>query len=162
MFVYMLTQVFHGWYFFPVILSATVPIFLASGNAAVVAGALALIALPFSAARAQKEVSLRREHRVELAEILEQRACLGDKTRGFRPDQIYDVGVLGRSISPAEHDRGRYYNYSLFGAPTAPEGSILILGPRVLDLRPSAFEPLLRRWDLSKAERCGRFLIVRD
>jgi hypothetical protein len=132
----MMTQPPHGWYWFPVILSAVVP-FGRLGPKGAGAMGLILLVLLYPFGYLQHELSYKSLHLRELEQVALQQQCVRDKLTAFQPDVVYDMAAIGTFIA----GRGQHgwtalnFHESFIGLVMAPSKApgakqVLLLGER--------------------------------
>lgn len=135
-YAFMMTQPPHGWYWFPVILSAVVP-FGRLGPKGAGAMGLILLVLLYPFGYLQHELSYKSLHLRELEQVALQQQCVRDKLTAFQPDVVYDMAAIGTFIA----GRGQHgwtalnFHESFIGLVMAPSKApgakqVLLLGER--------------------------------
>jgi len=162
---FMMTQPPHGWYWFPVVLSAIIPFNQLGTKGAIIAGGV-LLSLLYPFENAKHELSYKQMHLRELDQVKIQRHCIMEKLANIQPNVVYDMSAIGTFISSAPQHNWRAFNYHdsfvaliISPKPTAiGKKQILLLGERT---EINFGLPLLHKQNPNKIiDQCGTIKIV--
>lgn len=150
MFLFMLTQPLHNWYWFPVILGSVIPVaFTVSKRKsyrvmlATLFLAIASVNLFYSLDNITSEINFRKSHIAEYKSFDEDEQCVELAITSARPNVVYDLAMIGRVISLLGKERYENYPTSFSVLPSIEDlrentGRMAIIGPRAATVTPIA------------------------
>ncbi|VVO19797.1 hypothetical protein PS712_04138 [Pseudomonas fluorescens] len=148
MFVFMLTQPLHNWYWFPVILGSIVPVAFSTCRGvtyrAVFAASFAAVIgvnFYFSLPNIKSELSFRQSHIAEYKSFDRDVSCVQSEISAAKPKVVYDMAMIGRSVNVLDETLRKNYPASFSALPGMQElqgksGQLAIIGPRAAAITP--------------------------
>lgn len=148
MFVFMLTQPLHNWYWFPVILGSVIPVAFTTRRDAVYRGvlaasfvALACVNFAYSFSNIKSELTFRESHISEYKSFDHDVLCLESEIADMSPKVVYDMAMIGKSVKVFNKELRKNYPASFSALPGMQDfqgdsGQLAIIGPRAAAITP--------------------------
>ena len=170
MFLFMLTQPLHNWYWFPVIGATTIPICYAKEHRRIVIPALVgiLVAanLYFSAPGIKAEIGYRETKVAQLDSYKETKKCFDQATRQGGITEIFDVGVIGHILPSVVDAKTTLYRTAFDALPAQQDIGARTDRLAVIGAMAQATPHIAEFMDKAQAssasvQTCGRTVLVR-
>lgn len=173
MFLFMLTQPLHNWYWFPVILASVIPLSFATvkgklyrATLAVGVGVLICINLKYSVGNINSEIGFKVAHISEYQSFDVIQPCVDSIVMRLKPNKVYDMAMIGKIIKLPLESHHVSYPESFSSLPniqdlSASSDSVAFIGPRAAAVGP--ITNFIERVLDSGAEHgmCGKTLWVK-
>ena len=148
MFLFMLTQPLHNWYWFPVILASVIPLSFSTVKGkvyrailAIGVGILICINLKYSVGIINSEVGFRASHISEYQSFDAIQPCFDSVLTRVKPNKVYDMAMIGKIVKVPIESHHISYPESFSSLPniqdfSASSDSVALIGPRATSVGP--------------------------